>query len=147
MDNQQDIVNNILVKLFNQILFSEEQTLKERIGNDLSLKDIHIIEAIDLCSEQSTAGSVAKQLNITLGTLTIAINRLVVKGYVVRQRDSEDKRKVQLALTQKGIQVNQIHQNFHKQMVDKVLNNLNSEEQKILVNALEKISEIFSLKD
>lgn len=147
MDNKQEIANNILVKLFNQILFSEEQTLRQKIGNDLSMKDIHIIEAIDVCKNQFTAGSVAKQLNITLGTLTIAINRLVTKGYVVRKRVSDDKRKVQLSLTEKGIEVNKIHQNFHRQMADNVLKDLNKTEQDILIHTLNKISEIFAIKE
>lgn len=146
MDNF-EVVNNVLVNLFNKILFNEEIILKKRVGADLSIKDIHILQAINDNKDYPTSSNVAKTLNITLGTLTIAINKLVQKGYVIRQRDSEDKRKVQLALTSKGTKVNNIHQDFHRKMVDEILNELNLKEQDILVLVIKKISEIFDIKD
>ena len=60
---------------------------------------MHTIEAIGMYKKTTT--EVAKELSITVGTLTIAINRLVKKEYVERIRSEDDRRVVKLGLTKK----------------------------------------------
>lgn len=147
MNKNEDIVNNVLVNLFNGILFTEEKNLKQKLGNTLSMKDIHILSAIDKCKTDATAGNVAKNLYITLGTLTTAIDKLVDKGYVIRQKGAQDRRKIYLVLTDEGRRVNLVHENFHKGMAEEVLKELTANEQEILIETLKKIEHIFELKD
>ncbi len=147
MNKNEDIVNNVLVNLFNGILFTEEKNLKQKLGNTLSMKDIHILSAIDKCKTDATAGNVAKNLYITLGTLTTAIDKLVDKGYVIRQKGAQDRRKIYLVLTDEGRRVNSVHENFHKGMAEEVLKELTANEQEILIETLKKIEHIFELKD
>lgn len=51
--------------------------------------------------KKKTTSEVAKELSITVGTLTTAINKLVKKGYVERIRSEDDRRVVKLGLTKK----------------------------------------------
>ena len=76
-----DVLNTLLVDLFNDILKIEASVLKEGEFNDLSVTEMHIIEAIGLDREM-TMTEVARDLEITVGTLTTAINRLIKKEYV-----------------------------------------------------------------
>ena len=46
--------------------------------------------------------AVARALSVTVGTLTISVNSLVKKGYVIRQRSSEDRRVVLISLSARG---------------------------------------------
>lgn len=78
-----DVLNTLLVDLFNDILKIEASVLKEGEFNDLSVTEMHIIEAIGLDREM-TMTEVARDLEITVGTLTTAINRLIKKEYVER---------------------------------------------------------------
>ena len=78
-------INELLVQLFNDILQIEEKSLKEGIISDLSITEIHTIEAIGMYAEKSMS-EVAQILKITVGTLTTAINKLIKKGYVERKR-------------------------------------------------------------
>ena len=71
-----DVLNTLLVDLFNDILKIEASVLKEGEFNDLSVTEMHIIEAIGLDREM-TMTEVARDLEITVGTLTTAINRLM----------------------------------------------------------------------
>ena len=71
-----DVLNTLLVDLFNDILKIEASVLKEGEFNDLSVTEMHIIEAIGLDREM-TMTEVARDLEITVGTLTTAINRAV----------------------------------------------------------------------
>ena len=68
---------------------------------DISVTDMHVIEAIGHDSSRNMS-SVAKNLEITVGTLTIAINNLVKKGYVKRVRSAKDRRVVLISLSSKG---------------------------------------------
>ena len=74
-----DVLNTLLVDLFNDILKIEASVLKEGEFNDLSVTEMHIIEAIGLDREM-TMTEVARDLEITVGTLTTAINRLIRKN-------------------------------------------------------------------
>ncbi len=45
--------------------------------------------------------TIAGDLNITVGTLTTAINNLLKKGYVNRKRGEKDRRVVYISLSEK----------------------------------------------
>lgn len=87
--------------------------------------------------------TVARTLSVTVGTLTIAINNLVKKGYVERIRSQEDRRVVLISLSEKGVKAYKHHRAFHDKMVLSVLKDLDSEETKALTNALVKLQKFF----
>ena len=112
MERSRKVVNDLLTDVFNQILILEERNLTEHDAVDVTMTEIHVIEAIRKC-EPATMGTVSKRLMITMGTLTTSVNRLVEKGYVTRKRDVNDRRVVLLDLTEKGQKVFEIHEEFH----------------------------------
>jgi len=119
-------VNDYLVSVFNDILTIEESEL------------MHTIEAIGMYKKKTTS-EVAKELSITVGTLTTAINKLVKKGYVERIRSEDDRRVVKLGLTKKGKLLFRVHQHFHREMVKNILEGMATEEQHALLDALKNL--------
>lgn len=99
-DRVKKTLNELLVDMFNHILVLEERNLVAR-GVTLSMSEVHTLENI-YKSETKTMSDVARRALVTQGTLTVAINRLVKKGYVARYKDDEDKRIVRLSLTQRA---------------------------------------------
>lgn len=144
MSRSKDVINELLVEVFNHILSIEGQTLKER-GVKLSMSEVHVLEAIST-SEIKTMGNVAKKLRITLGTLTTSIDVLVRKKYVVRSRAKDDKRKVILQLTDQAHEVLRIHEEFHNEMVESLIVDLEVDKNEALIKSLENISEFFKQK-
>ena len=140
-----DVLNTLLVDLFNDILKIEASVLKEGEFNDLSVTEMHIIEAIGLDREM-TMTEVARDLEITVGTLTTAINRLIKKEYVERRRIEEDRRVVLVMLTDKGKEVFKYHEEFHNDMVKCTIDSFSKEEEIVLVSALKRVSEFFEEK-
>lgn len=140
--DQERVINNVLVMLFNEILDMEEKALIKGERTDISINDIHIIDAIGLDGSQNMS-KVAHTMAVTVGTLTTAINGLVKKGYVSRVRSEKDRRVVLLSLTDKGIQAYEDHAAFHKRMVDTVMDGFEGEELDILIRALEKLRRYF----
>lgn len=141
MSKTKDLVNELLVEVFNHILSIEEQALKTA-GVKLSMTEVHVLEAINN-TEVATMTNVANKLRVTIGTLTTSISTLVRKGFVIRKRGLEDKRVVNLELTEEAMKVLKIHDEFHDEMIDSVFVDLNIEEDEVLIKSLERVNEYF----
>ena len=138
MEPNLETVNDYLVSVFNDILTIEESEVKKSHFNDLSITEMHTIEAIGMYKKK-TSSEVAKELSITVGTLTVAINNLVKKGYVERLRSEDDRRVVKLGLTKKGKLLFRVHQHFHREMVKNILKGMEQEEEQALLRALKNL--------
>ena len=124
MEKTLSVVNTLLVDTFNNILTIEQNALKKEKFFDVSVAEVHTIEAIGMYQTKSMS-EVARSLRITMGTLTVAINNLVKKGYVERFRCQSDKR---------------VHEQFHKYVVQATISGLTEEEHKVLCQTLTKLN-------
>ena len=64
-----ETLNELLVKLFKDIMEIEGKSLLTDEFKDLTYNDFHVIEAIGM-SEPKSMSTVAKLMNVTTGTLT-----------------------------------------------------------------------------
>lgn len=135
-------INYILVDLINEIWELEEKAIITEEFSDLSNNDMHIIEAIGV-EDGDNMSSVAKKRNITVGSLTTAVNHLVKKGYVDRSRGEEDRRIVMIRLTEKGRKAYWHHADYHRQMTEAVLEKLDEEELPVLFKMLDALTVFF----
>ena len=99
MDNR-EIINDVLVHLFNEIWQLEEKAIITDEYKDITNNDMHIIEAVGL--DGANMSAIAGKLKITVGSLTTSMNSLVKKGYAERERSERDRRIVYIHLTTKG---------------------------------------------
>jgi len=136
-----EVINELLVDVFNHILSIEAEVLKNR-GVKLSMTEVHVLEAIKN-TEDPTMGNIANKLRITMGTLTTSINVLVRKNFVNRFRDENDRRKVYIELLESALEVLKIHDEFHEEMVSSLLKDLDLEKDELLLKSLENISNYF----
>ncbi|WP_294387058.1 MarR family winged helix-turn-helix transcriptional regulator [uncultured Clostridium sp.] len=141
----EDVLNMLLVKLFNDILKIEAAAIKQGEFSDLSVTENHIIEAIGKDREM-TMTEVAKDLDITVGTLTTAINRLIKKEYVERRRIEEDRRVVLIKLTNKGEMAFDSHAQFHDDMIKSIIQELPETEETVLITSLKRMTNFFEEK-
>lgn len=144
MEGTVKIVNELLVSLFNEILTIEKAALQASPFKDLSLTEIHVIEAIGLGSRTMT--DIADKVGVTVGTLTTSMNRLVKKEYVTRNRLEDDRRFVQVELTHKGKLAYRMHEAFHAQMVKYMNDGLSNEDNEILIASLTRLGDFFKEK-
>ena len=141
MEDARKVLNDLLVDMFNHILVLEKKNLQEK-GLKLSMSEVHTLENIRK-SETKTMSDVAKLSLVTQGTLTVAVNRLQEKGYITREKDADDRRIVRLTLTSKATEVLQIHDHFHKEMIDAFIKDLHVDQDQALISSLGKIMEYF----
>ena len=140
--NINHMLNEVLVRLFRNINIIEERAICSGEYKDVTANDMHVIEAVDMEGSRNMT-SVAKTLGVTTGTLTIAVNSLVKKGYVERVRSEEDRRVVLISLSEKGRKAYLHHQRFHEQMIEAIVEELSAEEQVVLEKALVKLDRFF----
>ena len=143
MENAYATINNILVNLINEIWELEEKAIITEEFKDLTNNDMHVIEAIGL-GDGNNMSSIAKKLNITVGSLTTAMNSLVNKKYVERRRSEEDRRVVFVKLTDRGVKAYRHHEDYHRQMTRAILDKLDEAEIRVLVKTLDALSEFFT---
>ncbi len=146
MQFTKEMLNEILVKIFNQILFNEERYLSKNLEDKITLRSVHILEAISELEADnlSSMGNIAEKLNITAGTLTTLLKKLENDDFIVRKQSTTDKRKYFINLTNKGKKVVKIHDKYHAKMIDTVTNNLSIKEESDLVDLLSKIKYYFT---
>ena len=140
--NTYETINDILVHLFNEIWELEKNAIITEEFKDITNNDMHIIEAIGL-NQKTTMSVVAKKMKITAGSLTTAMNGLVNKKYVIRERSEEDRRVVNIWLTEKGEKAYHHHAEFHRQMTNAVIEKLDEHEIPVLLKTLNGLDEFF----
>lgn len=141
MEKAKHNLNELLVGLFNYILYIEEKNLKKN-GVTISMNDVHVLENIEKTSDNSMS-HIAQRLMITQGTLTTNVSKLIKKGYVVRYKDDNDKRIVRLKNTDKAQEVLKVHDDFHRNMIDKTISELGFDKNEAINEALENMLAFF----
>lgn len=137
-----ETLNELLVTLFRDVMDIEQKVIITPEFKDITNNDMHVIEAIGI-STMKNMSTIARALSVTVGTLTISMNSLVKKGYVVRNRSEKDRRVVYISLTEKGRKAYRHHEEFHKKMIDAMTKDLSQEETQVLVKALTNLRVFF----
>ncbi len=142
MDEVYTAVNDILVDLFNDILGIERAALINGEFSDISTNDMHVIDAVGV-GEPVNMSAIAKKMSVTVGSITTAVDALVKKGYMTRERSDEDRRMVYIRLTPKGARAYEKHFRFHHEMVQEIVEHLDDEDKKALIQALARLKKFF----
>lgn len=140
MDSR-EVFNDVIVHLFNEIMRLEEEVVITEEYSDLTNNEMHVIDAVG--PEGGKMSTVAGKLRITMGSLTTSMNGLVAKGYVERQRSEEDRRVVNVRLTDRGLKAYEKHREYHMQMVDAMMRTMDEEEIPVLAKALTGLKGFF----
>ena len=141
LDDTKTILNDLFVDIFNQVLALEKKIFEQdKNFRDVSMTETHVLEAVRKC-DPPTMGNVAAKLQITPSTLTSSVNKLINKGYVNRHRSEVDRRIVTLSLTEKGESVFQLHEEFHRDLVEAAVADLENRDD--LKKALQSMHRFF----
>ena len=144
-ESQREELNYFFVHVFNQILACEEQALNGVGARDLSVKELHVLEAVGGLTAQgrNTMTQIADALAIRVSSLTTAVNTLVRKGCLNRGGEPGDRRVIRVFLTPKGEEANRLHAQFHARMADSAATSLDEEELEALLRSLRRLDGFF----
>lgn len=88
--------------------------------------------------DTTTLGSLADELNCSRGNLTGVADRLERDGWLVRERSTEDRRVVNIRLTEKGAKVWEIKRELAKELAE-MAKIWSPDERNIMLRSLERL--------
>lgn len=138
-------LNELLVEIYRNIEILEESELKKSRLN-LSISEIHLIELIAKAGGGMTVSEIAERLKVTRPSVTVAVNKLVQKGYCEKRRREDDGRVVAVALTKAGRKVEAFHARCHRSMIREISDDLTENEKAELLRTMSRINTYFRTK-
>ena len=142
MDEFSRELNQLLVCTYRDVGKLEEGMLHSLDGSEVSIGELHLMETIGACKDKGVLiCELAQRMELTPPTVTVAINKLAQKGYVVKTKSTVDKRSVIVTLTRAGKRVNAAHRYFHEQMVRNIEKLLTPSEREGMLRGMQTLNE------
>jgi MarR family transcriptional regulator, organic hydroperoxide resistance regulator len=108
-------------------------------GKSLSAHQVSILDHLSP-SEPTSLAELAAHMGVTASTMSLAVDRLEVEGYVERARDREDARRLRLLLTSKGQRIREAHSVLDAEKVGAMLAHLSAAERIDAIRGLELLA-------
>ncbi len=132
---KEKVLHTFFRKLIEELL---NKFTSEAIEMDLSLQEHYIIEVLGR-NEQMTISNLADRVSAPLTTISSTLDRLYDQGFVERERSQEDRRVVEVSLSDKGREFFRANQQETRELVDNFLSRLSEEEREDLYRILSKM--------
>lgn len=141
MDVVQSFIGT-LGKLLSDVLLMEQKVIIGGKFKDLTNNDIHVIDSIGM-EQPKNMTTIAREMGVTVGTLTIAMNHLVKKGYVLRARSTKDRRVVLMSLSAKGVDAYKANRRFREDMIHAAVVGLSENDLLVVEKTLVNLESFF----
>lgn len=144
MKNEDHLIGSIGELFFDfqsKLQFFEREYLKKYNIVDVTPTEVKVLYIIGLSNTKSMS-DIANQLHVTKGTLSIAINSLVKKGYVIRTRHKQDRRIIILYLTKKSLSVVRHYSKFYSELIFTLINQIDVDKVSVLDEILKRLNKI-----
>ena len=104
-------------------------------GHLLSRHQASVLDHLDEI-DPITLNGLARHMGVTAGTMSLTIDRLERKGYVVRVRDAADRRRVHVRLTSAGVRVRDASSVLDPPLVEALVSRLSDEDRAVAIRGL-----------
>ena len=105
----------------------------------VSVHQASILDHLDAV-ESTVLSDLAKHMGVTASTMSLAVDRLEQNGYVTRERDSADRRRVRIRLTDAGVRVRRANSVLDPALVGDMLEQLSSAERRDALRGLQMLA-------
>ncbi|HDR7435092.1 MULTISPECIES: MarR family transcriptional regulator [Bacillus] len=108
--------------------------LRYEYEDNLSHQAIRILQLISR-EKDITIGKLATELSLSHNTTSEHVKRLIQKGFIMKERNKQDERVVNLTLTKEGIEGLEKHTLLDKEKIKILESQLSKEEQQLIEKA------------
>lgn len=129
----------VLSKLSNSLAEMEELARAESNLKELTISQMHYLEVISQLTNPNVT-ELATEMQLSKPTVTVALEKLLQKGFVTKVVSDEDRRSSHLHLTKKGMQINLMHEKAHTRFAELMAESLETSELEQLTLLLEKLT-------
>jgi DNA-binding MarR family transcriptional regulator len=127
----------VLLDEFYKTYYKIEEINLNQVIKCLTTTELHVIEAIG--DQLLTMNELSDKLGITMGTASVAINKLSEKNFIERERSDDDRRKVFVKLSKKGLLAYKYHNSFHSNILEKVTSEISKSKMETFIEVFETI--------
>jgi len=140
---QIDILNDYFLHSALRLISQEEQCLRRVCSPDLSIRELHVVEAVAClqADSRSTMAEIARYLHLSPASLTTAVNVLVKKGFLDREYSAEDRRVIYVRLTETGEAANRKYLDFVRNTLYEVSSDLDEDVADQMIEVLLRLSD------
>ncbi|HPT53102.1 MAG TPA: MarR family transcriptional regulator [Bacteroidales bacterium] len=129
-----------IISKISHTLGEMEELAKEHYNlQELTLTQMHYLEVMSTLTNPNIT-ELASELQLTKPTVTVALDKLIEKEYVIKVQSDADRRTSHLHLTEKGRGINNMHEYAHRRFAELMNENLEPEEMQQLIILLEKMT-------
>lgn len=138
-----EILNDYFLHSALHLLSLEEQCLRKICAKDLSIRELHVLEAVSSLREsgRNTMAEIARYLHLSPASLTTAVNVLVKKEFVTRSYSPVDRRVIYVELTESGEASNRKYLDFVRDMIRTVGRDLDEENTDAMIASILSLTE------
>jgi DNA-binding MarR family transcriptional regulator len=97
--------------------------------------------------DPTTVNELARHMGVTAATMSLALDRLERQGFVMRTRDSADRRRVHVRLTSAGVRIRDSASVLDPVRVEELVSRLTDDERALAVRGLELLAEAATRRD
>lgn len=126
-----------LMQLYPKIFFACHRThVRDSLTKELlSSHQVNILEHLD-DAEPTSMTRLAMHMGVTPSTMSLAIDRLEQRGYVSRERDPLDARRVELRLTKNGMRIKEAQSVLEPRLVRSMIARLSPSKREAALSGL-----------
>jgi DNA-binding MarR family transcriptional regulator len=130
------------LRLYPQIYFAchRRHVRDARARKTLSLNQAGILDHLDDV-EPTSLHALARHMGVTASTMSLNIDRLEAAGYVRRERDRRDARRVELRLTESGSRLKQQQNALDPERIETLLKRLKASDRIKALHGLQLFAE------
>jgi DNA-binding MarR family transcriptional regulator len=89
---------------------------------------------------KTNLSSLCRDLSLSKGAMSLAVNKLAEEGYVLRQDNMKDRRHIDIILTEKGVRVLDDTIKKYRDVFNEITSHLTGEEMEGIVTSLGKLN-------
>lgn len=132
-------LNKAFTEFYDKMASWEACVVRE---SEYSLAQLHTLEVLGNHGAMNMK-TLAHQLGITTGTLTVQVEKLVKLGLLTRQYSEHDRRSITVALTDTGRAIHEHHNALHLSLTEDLTKDLSQDERDTLIRLLNKVNQEF----
>lgn len=137
-ENDRQNLLSALEKQFIRLFRQFKNDLNKKLGGDITRHEFMFMKLL-YKQEPKKMSSLACELDVTASHATAVVEKLAQKNWLERQRSSEDRRIIELRLTDKGEEMVQYMEEVRTEYLISVFKNLSDDEINVMHQLLEKL--------
>jgi DNA-binding MarR family transcriptional regulator len=131
-----DEVFQIIMSSFDQVFFPANSIML-KLSLQFSEPELFALMILDRNGQMSMT-QIGEQVHVPLSTATGIIDRMVKRGYFVRERDESDRRAVYVSLSSEGAKTAQLIKDLSRCKIEEFAKSLTESEKATLIGIIRK---------